>query len=216
MPHPIRHLLAFTRPTALYSQSVACAPRGLALVTYIHVESPVVDINLAQLREMHTRLPTDLALVIVGRAALALERNAHASGVRVSLDLERVLSSGLLSWPGADLSTIDQHDHNRITEDGAEAVALALGHRHRAWRVIRRMQREEHADWLLEDANEGGRRVIALEVSGVDRGSIGSRLSEKLAQVAKSVDVDERWAGVVGFEEPTAALHFTKRQSRGN
>ena len=175
-----------------------------------------MDIDLNRLREMHARLPSDLALVMVKRAALALERNDHASGVRVSLDLERVVSSGMLSWPGADLSKIDQHDHNRITEDGAEAVALAVAHRHRAWRVIRRMQREEHADWLLEDAQEGARQVVALEVSGVDRGSIVTRLSEKLTQVAKSVDVDQRWAGVVGFEEPVAALRFTKRQSRGN
>jgi hypothetical protein len=175
-----------------------------------------VEIDLAQLREMHTRLPTDMALVMVGRAALALERNDHASGVRVSLDLERVLSSGLLSWPGAGLSKIDQHDHNRITEDGAEAVALALVHRHRSWRVIRRMQREEHADWLLEDVRESGRQIVALEVSGVDRGSIVARVSEKLTQVAKSTDVDQRWAGVVGFEQPIAALHFTKRRPRGN
>jgi hypothetical protein len=168
------------------------------------------------LRVMHPRLPFDLALAMVGRAALALERNAHTPGVRLALDLERVLSSGLLSWPGADLNKIDQHDHNRITEDGAEAVALALGHRHRAWRVIRRMQREEHADWLLEDAQQGVRQIVALEISGVDRGSILARLSEKLAQVAKSTDVDQRWAGVVGFEEPTAALHFTKRQHRGD
>jgi hypothetical protein len=175
-----------------------------------------VDIDLADLREMHPRLPTDLALLMVGRAALALERNAHASGVRLSLDLERVLSSGVLSWPGADLGKIDQHDHNRITEDGAEAIALALAQRHRAWRVIRRMQREEHADWLLEDARQGVRQVVALEISGVDRGSIRARLSEKLAQVAESADVDQRWAGVVGFEEPAAALHFAKRRKRGN
>lgn len=165
---------------------------------------------------MHSRLPTDLALVMVGRAALAMERNAHTSGVRLSLDLARVLTSGLLSWPGADLSKIDQHDHNRITEDGAEAVALALVHRHRAWRVIRRMQREEHADWLLEDARDGVRQVVALEISGVDRGGILARISEKLAQVARSTDVDQRWAGVVGFEEPIAALRSTKRQRRGN
>lgn len=99
--------------------------------------------------------------------------------MRVSLDWERVLSSGLLSWPGADLSKVDQHDYNRITEDGAEAVALAFVNRHRAWRVIRRMQREEHADWLLEDAREGGRQIVALEISGVDRGSIVARLAEK-------------------------------------
>ena len=88
---------------------------------------------------MHSRLPIDLALVMVGRAALALERNAHASGVRLSLDLAGIRSSGMLSWPGADLSKIDQHDDNRITEDGAEAVALAVAHRHSGWRVIRRM-----------------------------------------------------------------------------
>lgn len=59
------------------------------------------------------------------------------------------------------MSKIDQHDHNRITEDGAEAVALALAHRHRAWRIIRRMQRGGRADWLLEDAGGG---TVALEV----------------------------------------------------
>jgi hypothetical protein len=49
--------------------------------------------------------------------------------------------------------------------------------------------------------------MVALEVSGIDRGSIGARLSDKLAQVAKSADVDQRWAGVVGFEKPVSALH---------
>jgi hypothetical protein len=95
--------------------------------------------------------------------------------VRLSLDLERVLDSGFLSWPNADVGKIEQHDHNRVTEDGAEAVALALAHRHLAWRIIRRMQRGGSADWLLEDARG---ETVALEVSGVDRGSIATRLSE--------------------------------------
>jgi hypothetical protein len=171
-----------------------------------------VEIDLARLREMHTRLPIDLALIMVGRAALALERNGHVGGVPLALDLERVALKDFLSWPCAELSGIDQHDHNQITEDGAEAVALVVAHRHRGWRVVRRMQREEHADWLLENAGEGERQVVALEVSGVDRGSIVARLAEKLSQVAKSVDVHQRWASVVGFEAPSAVLHSTKRQ----
>lgn len=175
-----------------------------------------MDINLAQLREMHARLPADLALVMVGRAMLALERSGHKSGVPLSLDLERILSSGLLIWPGAALSELDQHDYNRITEDGAEAVVLAVAHRHRAWCIVRRMQREEYADWLLEDTAGGRRQVVALEVSGVDRGSILARLGMKLTQVAKSVDADQRWAGVVGFERPIMALHSTKRRKRGS
>jgi hypothetical protein len=58
------------------------------------------------------------------------------------------------------------------------------------------------------------RQVVALEVSGVDRGEIKARLTSKLDQVARAEDVDQRWAGVVGFEKPTAALQATKaRQS---
>ena len=165
---------------------------------------------------MHPRLPADLVLIMVERAALALERNTHLPGVQCALSVERALRGCLLSWPRADMSKLDQHDFNRITEDGAEALALALAHRHGTWRVVRRMQREEHADWLLVDAQDGGRQLIALEVSGVDNGSIAPRLAEKLAQVAKSTDVDQRWAGVVGFEEPAAALHFTEERLRGN
>ena len=76
------------------------------------------------------------------------------------------------------------------------------------------MQREEYADWLLERPTEAGREIAALEVSGVDRGSIVSRLTQKLTQVAKSIDVDQRWAGVVGFEYPIAALESKKRGKR--
>jgi hypothetical protein len=164
---------------------------------------------LATLRELHPQLPFDVALVMVGRAALALERNGHKPGVSLSLDLERAFSNVSLLWPTADLSHIDQHDRNRITEDGAEGVALALAHRYRSWRTIRRLQQGgEHADWLLEDIHDGERQFVALEVSGVNQGSITARLSQKLAQVGKSTDVDQRWACVVGFEEPTAALRF--------
>jgi hypothetical protein len=145
---------------------------------------------------------------MVGRAALALERNAHKPGVSLSLDLERILSRALLSWPAAELSNIDQHDHNRITEEGAEVVALVLAHRYRSWQVVRRMQRGDHADWLLADVREGAEQEVALEISGIDRGSITARLSEKLSQVGKNTDADQRWACVVGFEEPMAALRF--------
>ena len=164
---------------------------------------PGVDIDLEQLREMHAKLGAAQALIMVERAALALERNAHEPGVQISLDLERVPSNGFLSWPSGGISKIDQHDYNRITEDGAEAVAVVLAHEYRAWRVVRRMQRREFADWLLEDARGN---EIALEVSGVDRGNIAARLSDKLKQVAKNADIDQRWASVVGFEEPSAAL----------
>ena len=163
-------------------------------------------IDLSFLSEMHPRLPRDMAGVMVIRAALGLGRNKHSSGAELQVDIERAVTRCVLMWPPADPGTHKQHDHNRITEDGAEAIALAAAHQTRSWRVVRRMQREEHADWLLEHQDNGTRKLIAFEVSGIDRGSTQGRLREKLAQVAKNSDVDQRCAGVVGFEQPEAAL----------
>ncbi len=173
-----------------------------------------MNIDLRKLREMHPELPGDVAVIMLVRATLASQRNGHSSGVELSLQIERVSSKGSLSWKLADLTTIAQHDSNRITEDGAEAVALVVMHKHHEWRVVRRMQREEFADWLLERKGGARNETAALEVSGVDRGSITSRLTEKLSQVAKSTDVDQRWAGVVGFELPIAAIESRKRGRR--
>ena len=165
---------------------------------------------------MHPGLPLDMVLWMVGQAAFALERNAHTSAARLTLDLQKIAGQATLSWPGARASELEMHDDNRITEDGAEAVALALVHRGMGWRTIRRIQRGDHADWLLRDASEGRPIAVALEVSGVDKGSIAARLSEKLKQVSKSDAGDQRWACVVGFQEPVAALHRSMRRARGN
>lgn len=175
-----------------------------------------MEIELVKLREMHPKLPTDLALVLVDRAALALQRNGHTSGLDVSWEWDHGAYHGVFSWPAADMGTIDQHDNNRITEDGAEAVALVVAHQQQGWRVIRRLQREEYADWLLEHQGGVSRRLIALEVSGVDHGSIVGRVTEKLAQVRKSTDVDQQWAGVVGFQLPTATFRSTGRKDNGD
>ena len=77
----------------------------------------------------------------------------------------------------------DNLDFNRVTEDAAEAIALALVHVVQGWSVRRRAQREEHADWLLSDADD---RPIALEVSGVDMvDQSRQRLVEKTIQVRR-------------------------------
>lgn len=164
-----------------------------------------MHIELARLHEMHPRLPIEVSILLALRAALGLERNGHRSGASIALRVNDISLPGSLAWATPDAGA-EQHDANRVTEDGAEAVTLAFAHRHHGWRVVRRMQREERADWLLEQVDESGRRIVALEVSGVDKGSIATRVRQKLAQVAECLDVDQRWAGVVGFEAPTAVL----------
>jgi hypothetical protein len=169
-----------------------------------------VDIELHRLREMHPRLPSDLALLMIERAALALERNGHLSGVNLAWEFEQADFDGTMSWPEAGARSRDQHDEHRITEDGAETIALILAHWHQESRVVRRLQRGEHADWLLESFAEGRRALLALEISGVDRGSIAARVASKLIQVSRCDGVDQRWVGVVGFEAPTATLRSTR------
>jgi hypothetical protein len=78
------------------------------------------------------------------------------------------------------------------------------------------MQQGEHADWLLEHRDDGVRKLVAFEVSGTERGSVAGPLREKLAQVAKSTDVDRRCAAVVGFRQPQAVLRSVEERTRGN
>jgi hypothetical protein len=181
----------------------------------LETSTPTAVLDLTLLGEMHPRLPGDLAGTLAHRAALALGRSGHASGVSLTVALDGTSDLLALRWVDVDLRELLLYDYNRITEDGAEAVALAVGHCYRGWRVVRRMQREEYADWLLERTGEGIRELVALEVSGVDRGRISVRLPEKIAQVSRCTDVDQRWVSVVGFEKPCVEMKFVKADHDG-
>jgi hypothetical protein len=170
-----------------------------------------MKLNLERLREMHPALPLTTAAAYAHRAALALGRR-HGPGVAAEVTLDAESVEATLSWaerPAADALQLDYH---RVTEDGAEAVALALVHASRSWVVLRRLQREEYADWLLRETTS--RRLVALEVSGTDEGDGDARLSAKLAQVARSTAARKRAACVVGFLEPRIALALAREASR--
>ena len=170
-------------------------------------------IDLARLCEMHPRLPAEMASLMVVRAGLGLQRNRHSSGVDVQVTIEKAVSFSALAWPLADLGTIEQHDSKRITEDGAEAIALALAYRARAWCVVRRLQQGYFADWIMEYQDKGVKKLVALEVGGTDHSSTKKYLSKKMAQVAQSTDVDQRCAGIVGFQQPEVLLKSMESHS---
>lgn len=166
-------------------------------------------IDLSRLAEMHPNLGRDVASVMTLRAALGLARNKHTSGVELQMDIEQEESMRAIAWPTSDFDMAEQHDAKRITEDGAEAIALAVAFETQDWCVHRRLQQGEHADFLLKHQRSGAK--IAFEVSGVDRGSIQRRLREKLAQVAENADYEDRCAAVVGFEKPEIAIRSLER-----
>ena len=169
-----------------------------------------MKLDLERLREMHPALPLPTATAYAHRAALALGRR-HAPGVAAEVTVDAEPAVATLSWeerPAADALQLDYH---RVTEDGAgrwpcsrPSLTLLV--------VLRRLQREEHADWLLRETTS--RRLVALEVSGTDEGDGDSRLSVKLAQVARSTAARKRAACVVGFLEPRVALALAAEASR--
>ena len=118
------HLGTFPRMPKDKSLSVGqSAPQPL-------ISGAAIDLN--GLCDMHPRLPSEMAALMVIRAALGLQRNRHASGTDIQMAIERVALRCVLRWPAADLGTAKQHDENRITEDGAEAIALAVAHKNGA------------------------------------------------------------------------------------
>jgi len=104
-----------------------------------------------------------------------------------------------IAWQSQALALLNVLDSHRITEDGAEAVALTYVSCKAGWVVKRRLQRGESADWLLR--NEDG--WLALEVSGTTAGDPYVRLQEKKQQAARCSLPVSRLAVVVAFDRPS-------------
>jgi hypothetical protein len=129
---------------------------------------------------------------------LALQRAEHTSPVRTGIKHDGLEATSEIEWFSQDLSLLEVLDSNRITEEGAEAIALAYANSKAGWVVKRRLQRGESADWLLH--NEAG--WLALEVSGMITGDPLARLNEKQQQVARCSLPADRLAIVVAFDKP--------------
>jgi hypothetical protein len=166
-----------------------------------------MQMDLTGLRDMHLLLSRTAAAQYAHHAALGLQRKQHPPGVGMPVWLDDQQHWSTLHWkpvPEDDAAQIDAH---RITEDAAEAIALALAGAGKGWVLRRRLQRGEFADWLLIDAELG---LVALEISGVDAVDPGQRrLREKLTQVARCTVAGKRAACVVELGPPQPRLALT-------
>ncbi len=142
-----------------------------------------MDVDLSRLIEMHPRLAPSTGADCAHKAAVGLARHGHLPGVGLEILFDDLRQQGNLYWSAESEASDDHLDFHRVTEDAAEAIALALVFVTKGWAVRRRAQREEHADWLLEDSDK---QAVALEVSGVNMLDVGQRrLREKVAQVRR-------------------------------
>jgi hypothetical protein len=156
-----------------------------------------MKLALDELFSIHSALrghPTDFSK----SGGLALQRSGHTSPVPVELDDDGLKASAEIEWLSQTLALLDVLDNNRLTEDGAEAVAITYANSKAGWVVKRRLQRGEFADWLLR--NETG--WLALEVSGTIAGDAFARLKEEQRQVARCSLPAERLDIVVMFDAP--------------
>ena len=156
-----------------------------------------------ELKSMHPLLPASTAAEYGYRAAAGLERHDHRPGTGLATWIEGKTGEASLHWVHSSDGGVEQLDRNRITEDAAEAIALGLVHVARGWVVRRRLQRGESADWLLQDPQA---RLVALEVSGIDRGGESERLRIKLEQVRRATVANRRAACVVELSTPRATV----------
>lgn len=156
-----------------------------------------MSLRLHELTLIHLKLrghPADLARY----AGLALQRSGHRSPTPAEISHNAQKSTDAIEWTNQDLAALNVIDTNRLTEDGAEGIALCYAHSIGGWIVKRRLERGESADWLLQN----GSRYLALEVSGLIKGDCARRLKEKKAQVARCGLPVERLAVVVAFDRP--------------
>ena len=171
-----------------------------------------MKLDLTELKRMHPLLPAATAAEYAHRAAVGLERHRHVSGVVLATRFDRDRRDATLHWTSPPRGDLEQLDQIRVTEDTAEAVALALVHTARGWVVRRRLQRGEFADWLLHDPTDA--RSIALEVSGLGNGDASRRLREKLDQAGRAIVASRGAACVVELRLPRATVATTTERLR--
>lgn len=135
------------------------------------------------------------------RAVIALQRR-HRPGVELSASMRGKEAREALKWKDRPAELAKTEDFNRVTEEGAEALALALAGRRCGWRVRRRLQSRssEGADWLMaSDAGE-----VIVEVGGTDAGDLETLYRRKVSQAERAPwpKGTVRAAFVVRFVEP--------------
>ncbi len=138
--------------------------------------------------------PTDYAKY----GALALQRAGHSSPIETDIEQEGKFVTSDIEWDQQDMTPVHMIDSKRLTEDGAEAVAIAYVHYYAGWVIKRRLQPGESADWLLTRATDS----LAMEVSGTTAEKPESRILEKVRQVSRCTLPAERLAVVVSFAKP--------------
>jgi hypothetical protein len=163
--------------------------------------------DLETLHTLHPELPDFQANALKGAAAIALQRREHVPGAKLLLKVGANTLEMALTWdPRSGAHMLDE---KRVTEDGAECVALAIVAHHRhEWQLVRRLQprKREGADWLVQHRSSG--QEILLEISGTDKGPFEPRVRTKRSQAAlAAVARGGRPAvSVVRFLEPRAML----------
>jgi hypothetical protein len=156
-----------------------------------------MKLALQDLRTIHQVL-RDRSSELAKYGALALQRAGHLSPVRAHIEHDDRIADASIEWQIQDLNVVLALDQNRITEDGAEAVAVCYAHGRGGWLVKRRLQRGEYADWLMQSNGQW----LALEISGTVTGDAYARLRAKREQLSRCTLPAERWAVVIAFEQP--------------
>lgn len=162
-----------------------------------------VELDLRLLKHMHPRLPKVVVDAFAHSAAIALAKYHAPPTTQLMASIDGMDTAARMTWVDAAPDDAEQLDRIRVTEGGAEAVALALVSVSRGWACARRLQRGESADWLLKDRDS---QLIALEVSGIDGMPQAWRLAEKLRQAGRATITPLNSACVVAFEPPSAEL----------
>jgi hypothetical protein len=125
-------------------------------------------------------LPENSVAPLAHRAAVALERR-HRPGVHLTGTLRDAAIDEEIRWHLRTPDTAAYEDINRVTEEGAEAISLALACSKGSWRIERRLQARlaEGADWLMSDPATGS--TIVLEIGGTDEQDLGAPPPENRA-----------------------------------
>jgi hypothetical protein len=173
-------------------------------------------LRVDDLHERHPGLSERLAGAYCEAARVCLDRH-HEPPTRFDVKVDGESGKHLVEWTPADARARKAHGNEiEATEMGAYAVALVCLAYRMHLVAIGRPPHGDGFDWYVaplghefDDAgvpNYDAPEVMALEVSGVDRGPVGARVEAKKDQIRRGRRAERGVAAVVGFERSVVQM----------
>jgi hypothetical protein len=174
--------------------------------------NPELTLDHEALPERHPALSPGVALAGVEACEVSLVRRHEPPTTTIVEDAGNAAEIRLIWELPSESVRHAWRDHAQATEKGAEILAILCVETRRGLVAVERALRGSRVDYYLAEPGAGIEAAAALEVGGIDDGSIKHLLGQKCLQASRNPDRLPALAAAVRFADPRVMIADVEKQ----